>query len=266
MKCDRKGRRKIQGNDRSQLAMHDFEHNDIELTGHVLGRFTREAYDRVTGRFCIIKGPFSPCDDGGRQFAHEAEVLSALAMREVVGLRQCFRDRRRCWLKLDWLPGTNLGRQPSCPARAGWMIARLARILRACHSRGWIHGDICPGNVQVDGQRVWLLDFGAALALGQHYPWRRQVRPEWSSPALLAGEGRVSERDDAYSLMLLACLLLIGQQPPSPSPGSAEFRHWARKLHRPSRLSRRQWSFFRRLLEKPDEVKIQDLAIQAVGW
>ena len=141
-------------------------------------------------------------------------------------------------------------------------MARLSKILEQCHNRGWAHCDVCPGNILVKGSQLCLLDFGAALALGQRFPLRRQVRPVWSSPSLLTGKGRVSPTDDVYSLLLLSCYLLSGQT----APVRKDFSRSARALDRPNRLSRRQWHFLQQALECPERVTIQDLAIQALGW
>ncbi|WP_281647497.1 hypothetical protein [Parendozoicomonas sp. Alg238-R29] len=239
----------------------------MDFTGRVYGRFARETKDTVTGKLCIVKGPFLPCADENR-FQREADILQQLPLQGVAGLRQCFRERRRCWLVFDRIPGATIsdcGFGNLFPERAGWLIAKLSRILSMCHQRGWAHCDICPANVQLHGSKVWLLDFGASLALGKRYPWQRQVRPAWSSPSLLEGKGRVSPTDDVYSLLLLSGLLLTGQQP-FPGPSRTDFSRWSRRLDRPGRLSRRQWHFLQRSLEHPNNLTAQDLAVQALGW
>lgn len=241
----------------------------MACTGRRYGRFAREFQDTVTGRLCVVKGPFVP-ETIDKQFEHEADVLQRLAIQQVVGLRQCFRERKRCWLVFDRLPGCTLSYDVmSCKTtthhqRVGWLVVRLARTLALCHDRGWIHCDICPANVLVNGSQFWLLDFGAALALGQRYPQRRQVRPIWSSPALLAGEGRVSPADDVYSLLLLACYLLTGL--PHRELQRKDFYRSARPVITSRCLSRRQWHFLQQGLEHPGSVTLPDLAVQALGW
>ncbi len=243
-----------------------------QYTGRIMGRFTREARDRMTGKLCIIKGPFSSSPFEQR-FSHEARVLSELSVTGVVGLRQCLRLSGRCWLVLEHLPGQSLERELDHgvvsygavkPDRAGSLIARIARIVHLCHRQGWVHCDICPANIQIQGSQVWLLDFGAALAKGGLYPWCRQVRPGWSSPALKAGQGLVSEADDVYSLLWLAVVLLSHQRPLSLSECACRRNY--RQLQRPRYLSRRQWQFLRRGLEHPGQIAVQDLADQALGW
>ncbi len=227
----------------------------------------------------MIKGPFQNCRDNDR-FSREAHILSHLVCDGIVGLRHCFRQEKKCWIVLDYLPGHNLkdlqNKSLLSVDKAGWIIGRLGRLLEFCHQRGWAHCDICPENIQSHGSRIWLLDFGASLSLGQAYPWRRQVRPVWSSPALLDGKGRVSPADDTYSLTLLACQLLTGQHPAKrftadtsdavPTHHAAANSRWARKLQRPGRLSRRQWKFLQDALEHPAGLSAQDLSVQALGW
>ncbi|MCL6271095.1 protein kinase [Sansalvadorimonas sp. 2012CJ34-2] len=230
-----------------------------QLSGPVFGRFTREVRDTLTGCRLVMKGPFSPSPLEER-FAHESKVLSQLNIEGVVGLRNCLRAPRRCWLIMDRLPGNSLDKVSIAPERAGWLIARIARLLALCHQKSWVHGDICPGNIQVNGRKVWLLDFGAALPLGKRYPVKRQMRPVWSSPTLINGSGKVSTGDDVYSLMLLGCSLLSGSRRACPKV------HSGCRWQRPGRLSRRQWRFISQGLERPETIHIHDLVTQALGW
>ena len=96
------------------------------------------------------------------------------------------------------------------------LLADCAEALAWAHARGFIHGDIKPGNIFVkrDG-RACLLDFGAREE--GHEPQglaRRPVHatPAYASPQVL--EGLTPEpRDDVFSLACVAFELLSGRHP-----------------------------------------------------
>jgi serine/threonine protein kinase len=62
----------------------------------------------------------------------------------------------------------------TAPSRATLPRARALAIVRAAcdavhhlHAHGWVHGDINPGNLIVDGDTVTLIDLGVARKIGE---------------------------------------------------------------------------------------------------
>ena len=49
----------------------------MTYTGKRYGRFAREVRDTLTGKLCVVKGPFVHSADDSR-FAHEARVLGTV--------------------------------------------------------------------------------------------------------------------------------------------------------------------------------------------
>ncbi len=88
----------------------------------------------------------------------------------------------RPYLAFELAPGEDLRRiiaPPANPADVSPSAVTLPKervraiILGACdavqhlHTFGWVHGDVCPANLIVNGDRVTLIDLGVARKLGQ---------------------------------------------------------------------------------------------------
>ena len=81
--------------------------------------------------------------------------------------------------------------------------ATLADALATLHAAGVIHGDIKPANVMSDGERLCLVDFGAANSMGG--------AARYAAPERLVG--RTTSSSDVYALGLLLRELLEGGLP-----------------------------------------------------
>lgn len=110
--------------------------------------------------------------------------------------------------------------------------ARVALVLQACaavdyaHRRQVVHGDVKPGNILVNAERiVKLLDFGTARLLasneGATATQDRMLTPRYASPEQLRGE-RVTVASDIYALGVLTYELLAGASPFGPDPTIAD--------------------------------------------
>jgi serine/threonine protein kinase len=119
-------------------------------------------------------------DEGLRQFAVEQLLATTLPRHPNVvhGLEAGEVDHRP-YVALDLLPGEDL-RRIVAPAKGPVVIPKsraVAIVTAACdavdhlHREGWVHGDICPGNLMVEprpsGDRVVLIDLGVARAIGE---------------------------------------------------------------------------------------------------
>jgi transcriptional regulator with GAF, ATPase, and Fis domain len=107
-------------------------------------------------------------------------------------------------LVLERLPGTPLDAALADGDAQGALraLVDVAMTLHAVHAAGYVHGDVAPRNVLVDGRgstaRGWLIDFGFAAPLGSR---SRLVRgtPATMAPELAMG-GRVSVATDLFAL------------------------------------------------------------------
>lgn len=96
------------------------------------------------------------------------------------------------------------------------ILIQLARAVEYIHDQGYLHRDLCAGNVLVDADRkVKLIDFG--LAAHQSLPmiedWRAGT-PSYMAPELIR-TSRSSCATDIYSLGVLMYEFLTGTKPVS---------------------------------------------------
>jgi eukaryotic-like serine/threonine-protein kinase len=121
-------------------------------------------------------------DEAREQFAVEQQLAMSLPRHPGVvrGLEPGVVEGRP-YLAFELAPGEDLRRivapaaTPSnaSPAAVTLPRARALSIVRAAcdaahhlHTYGWVHGDVCPGNLIVDGERVTLIDLGVARRIG----------------------------------------------------------------------------------------------------
>jgi serine/threonine protein kinase len=159
---------------RSVLAMPATQASDTRL---LLKEGTRllepDVYrTHLHGRPAVIK------DYGRYRRTPLAPLARMLARREARTLR-----RLRGWahapvslgmvgslaLAMEFVPGTTLGAQAAPDEDT---FRRLRGVVAQLHANGITHNDLHPANIMVDGERVVLLDFTAALRTPR---WLRNV-------------------------------------------------------------------------------------------
>src|SRR5690606_17470658 len=128
----------------------------------------------------------------------------------------------RFYLAMDRIDGQALDRVldeegPLGPRRAVKLLLPIAEALGFAHAQGFVHRDVKPENVLVDGAgRAFLTDFGLALDLTDP---RRLTRTDQSvgTPVFMAPEqltGRAADpRVDVYSLGATLYECLTGRVP-----------------------------------------------------
>ncbi|HEY5937885.1 MAG TPA: serine/threonine-protein kinase [Kofleriaceae bacterium] len=110
------------------------------------------------------------------QFAIEQQLATTLPRHPgVVHAIDAGDVAGRPYVALELAPGEDLRRivAPG-PGRATLPRARALAIVRAAcdavhhlHAHGWVHGDVNPGNLMVDGDAVTLIDLGVARKIGE---------------------------------------------------------------------------------------------------
>lgn len=96
----------------------------------------------------------------------------------------------------------------------------VADALAAAHARGVLHRDIKPENVLLHAGRAMVADFGIARALaeagGPMNPTSTGCgigTPGYMSPEQAAGDRRLDQRSDVYSLACVLYEMLVGETP-----------------------------------------------------
>src|SRR4051794_22719921 len=155
------------------------------------------------------------------RFEREWRLLATLEHPNVIPIYEAGEVHDRPYLSMRWVSGGDLaarlrGTAGLAPGVALALLSQVAAALDAAHERGVVHRDIKPGNVLIEGERVWLTDFGAGkdldardtrTATGQ---WVGTV--DYVAPELLDG-ATATPRADVYSLGCLLFETLTGRVP-----------------------------------------------------
>jgi serine/threonine protein kinase len=190
--------------------------SDVWL-GHRAGDLGQCAGDPT---LCVIKRmlPIGRDDATIRAlFQREIEVMQHISHPGVPRLLDTGEARGVPWLAMPFHPGASLqailAEGPVAGNAALWLAAELAATLAAVHTAGIVHADVSPDNVLLcaDG-RVLLLDFGIAVACGQHAPARRG-KAHYASPEQVTG-APLTPRTDLFAFGKILKELGIDHAPP----------------------------------------------------
>jgi serine/threonine protein kinase len=107
-------------------------------------------------------------DEGLRQFAVEQLLATTLPRHpNVVHGLEAGEVADRPYVALELLDGPDL-RQITVPKpRAIEIVLAACGAATHLHGEGWVHGDICPGNLVIATDRVVLVDLGVARGIGE---------------------------------------------------------------------------------------------------
>jgi tetratricopeptide (TPR) repeat protein len=163
------------------------------------------ALDRMVA-LKVLRREFATDSIRRLRFRREALLMAALDHPGIVPIYGSGEDQGYVFLAMKLLPGTTMDRVGGTfePRRMAKIGAQLARALHAAHEVEIVHRDIKPGNVQVDGDDAWVLDFGLArgridmtLTSEGEAPGTLAYMP----PEQLRGDGSgFDPRGDIYSL------------------------------------------------------------------
>ena len=127
------------------------------------------------------------------------------------------------WYTMPFIEGESLrarlDRDGALPLDDALRIARdVAGALETAHAQGIVHRDIKPENVLLQGDRVYVVDFGIAKALVETGGERLTSTgiaigtPAYMSPEQASAEA-VDARSDQYSLATMLYEMLVGEPP-----------------------------------------------------
>lgn len=187
--------------------------------------------------------------EAARMLKAQGDLLALIHHPNIVRFVAAGDEHGEPWVVMERIVGASLGhrlRQSggfglNRDAVAG-MLTDLIAALRYLHDRGFVHGDLKPGNILIgDDGRACLVD-PLPSALRREQP----ITPQYASPERAAG-CRPATADDVYSLALVTYEAITGQHPFNRIP-PAEALARRRFPVRPAKLDRAQWRFLSRLL------------------
>lgn len=203
-----------------------------------------KATERVLNRHVAIKllHNLKKDMDFVERFAREARVMAQLSHPNIVTLFSFGRTRsNHCYLVMEMVEGTDLGGVlakgvPDLPV-ALQITCDVCAALRHAHDSGYMHRDIKPGNVLIDGRgRVKVADFGLARLtddLDTTSITRHGIAvgtPHYIAPEQARGDGREDHRADIYSVGVMLYQMLTGELPRGVFSPPSEKRHLDKRL------------------------------------
>jgi eukaryotic-like serine/threonine-protein kinase len=154
----------------------------------------------------------------------EARRHQRLHHPNIVPVPEVFEAEGNTWIVMKLIEGTSLSALLDSRAnkrldvRDGIRIIKdVLSALNYAHRHGIVHRDVKPSNVMVDHNgKVWLLDFGIAIAMGE----QRRTRTgqvvgtlSYMSPEQISKPRTIDHRSDVYSVGCMFYEMLTGRPP-----------------------------------------------------
>src|SRR5580704_15306786 len=183
------------------------------------------AHDRVLERDVALKvlhERLNGQQDVVDRFGREAKLVAGLSHHNIVAVIDRGEHDGRPFIVFEFIAGENLkqlvSRDGPLPVeRALELAIEIARGLSFAHQKGFVHRDVKPQNVLLNGKgEAKVTDFGIARPLesqeGETATGTVLGTCDYISPEQAQG-GRVDEHTDVYSLGIVLYELLTGEVP-----------------------------------------------------
>jgi predicted Ser/Thr protein kinase len=227
--------------------MSDFEIGDrvagyelLELVGEGrTGRVYRALQPRLERVVAvkIVRPELAADEDFRERFRREMRIAAQVNHANVIPVYEVGEEDEALFAAMRWVDGPDLGRLIAergrlDAAQAVRIVGRVAAALEAAHGAGLFHRDLKPTNVLLEGDRVYLTDFGLAAGgdsvRGEHLSGLIGS-VEYAAPELL-DDAPPDARTDVYGLGCLLYEMLTGSVPFPPeslaiSSGTPGGRH-----------------------------------------
>ncbi|MHB1456421.1 MAG: protein kinase domain-containing protein [Armatimonadota bacterium] len=187
-----------------------------------------EAVDSGINRRIALKELLLPPNLVGAQkrerierFYREARSAGSLSHPNIVTIYEVGEDRGKHFIAMEFLEGQTLRtildiEKTFSIERAASIALQVCDALSYAHSKGVVHRDIKPDNIQIlPGNRVKITDFGIARIMEEpSITIDGQVfgTPSYMSPEQVAGKP-LDPRSDLFSLGVVLYEMLVGRKP-----------------------------------------------------
>ena len=136
----------------------------------VVYRARHQGLKRLVALKMIMSGSMATFEERER-FLREAELAANLDHANIVPIYEVGEHEDRPFFSMKLVEGTSLtkqaGRFRDDPRATAWLAFTLAHAVDYAHGRGFLHCDLKPSNVLLDGQgKPYLTDFGLARRTG----------------------------------------------------------------------------------------------------
>jgi eukaryotic-like serine/threonine-protein kinase len=211
-----------------------------------------EANDLRHDRSVAIKvlRPDVSAEIGDERFLREIRVTAQLSHPHILPLLDSGSAAGHLFYVMPLVEGETLRARMRAQVRlsveeAVRITTEVADALAFAHSRGVLHRDIKPENVLLSNGHALVADFGIARAVSLTQESNATSTgtvvgtPAYMSPEQAAGDARLDERSDLYSLACVTYEMLTGEQPFAGSSAVALFARWLQDNPRPLRELRK---------------------------
>ena len=161
-----------------------------------------------------------------RNVVAEAQALSALRHKGVVGVRDVFYQNKTSYIVLDYIEGETLKQliQRLSKSDSGLsgnelrhIFLHLAEAMQFVHDHGMLHQDISPDNVMITkGFDPILIDFGSVARLEIESSTQSRLaffKDGYSAPELYSRQVQPTKASDVYSLAATMIFAITGKKP-----------------------------------------------------
>lgn len=230
-----------------------------------------EAYDPLMNRRVAIKELAMPQGASGPQqeerisrFKREAQAAGTLNHPNIMTVFSFAEDAGRTFMAMEYLDGGTLRNEIDTKGfipidRAIEIATCVLEGLGHAHSKGVIHRDIKPDNIQILANgTVKITDFGIArLTFQPNLTMDGQVfgTPSYMSPEQVVGK-EIDQRSDLFSVGVVLYEMISGQKPFSgDSVVSITYAIMNAEPVKPSQADYALWQVISRALDKSPQMR-----------
>jgi len=230
-----------------------------------------EAYDPLMNRRVAVKELAMPAGmtdaqkaDRISRFKREAQAAGTLNHANIMTVYSFAEEAGRIFMAMEYLDGHTLRNEVDTKGfipidRATEIAIAVLEGLSHAHSKGVIHRDIKPDNIQVLGNgEVKITDFGIArLTFQPNLTMDGQVfgTPSYMSPEQVVGR-EIDARSDLFSVAIVLYEMISGQKPfAGDSVVSITYAIMNKEPQQPSQATWSLWQVLSRALDKSPQLR-----------
>ncbi len=232
-----------------------------------------EAYDPLMNRRVALKELAMPGgstsqqkEDRIKRFLREARAAGSLAHPNIMTVYEVGQEGDRYFIALEYLDGKTLRNELDTkgfltPERATEIAKAVLDGLEYAHTKGVIHRDIKPDNIQLlSNGSIKLTDFGIArLTFEPNLTMDGQVfgTPSYMSPEQVVGRD-IDARSDLFSVGVVLYEMLSGSKPfPGDSVVTITYSIMNRNPDRPQQINWALWQVVEKALDKSPQLRFR---------
>src|SRR5436190_8259775 len=169
----------------------------------------------------LLNPELAASEEFRERFIREARAAAALEHPNIVPVYDAGEVDGRLYLAMKFVEGSDLAQlleqeTKLTPDRAMPLLEQLADALDAANDHGLIHRDVKPANALLEGERLYLTDFGLTRRVDSSRPLTGAGRAvgtaAYLAPEQVRGEP-LDRRVDVYALGCVVYQCLAGRPP-----------------------------------------------------